>query len=538
MKQGFKSDFSKLFFKRELLPLTGRNYSNLLIMIAMLFIAFTVIGFAEGSLRYLETKMRDPFINWVNVIPQPHRGIPINRVLDELNSEEISQKYQLKNAIGYNRIQYNFYDFQDIIAYYESGELNHDRIYPFAARTLDLGDPVMDEIFSSRNHIRGEAYTGASETGLVVTADMLERLNYPLNTPYIWMDFMAARTSDMTDVRVAIPVKVRAVVRYLPGLAAWTASTYFNQQRRYHFGNNPFNPLNDNRLVIAYHGDKEQVSEVVTLLEHLLGQVTMISGHSLASVWSEPRYDENDNIERYLLYANFRPREITMEQLDAIFLELFNHEDTAPFRDYIYRLFDYETRFRSLQTVEQYDRISLNFSNLDQLRQFSVLLENNYNLHIDMAQIESRENYNFISRLTGIISLVLIGFSVVSILLFMAYLLKRHLESISRNLGTFKAFGLSDNILINIYVQIVLFILGCATIIGLILSAMFGYAGGMRLILFLFGAKMETGIYFSLASYYLLLALTLLILFSVITLRAITRKILSNTPGDLIYERE
>lgn len=534
----FNQNFHELFFKREIKPLSGRKFSNLLILVFMLFIAFTVIGFAEGSLRYLEQKMKDPFINWVNVIPQPHKGIPIQRVLEELNSEQIKEEYYLQNAIGHNRMQYNFYQYNDINQYYETGNINNERLFAFPARTLDIEDPVMAEIFSSKNLIRGKTYDYKEDIGLTVTSDMLRELNYPAETPYIWMDFLAYQTSDMSEIRVTIPIPVRAVVKALPGLASWTATSYFQQQRGFFFEQNPFNPIDDNRMVLSFHGKFDDLEKLTNSLSKIIENKTTAPQHQMNSIWYENRPLDGTESNKYLIFINFKPRKISLQLLDEMFTEIYNHNDLNNYKSKIFRFYDYETRFRPLIPVNEYDRISLNFSNLDKLREFSILLLENYQLEVDMAHIESRENYNFISRLTRIISLVLIGFSILSILLFMTYLLKRHLESIRRNLGTFKAFGLSNHFLTSVYVKIVLTILSVAILSALILSAIFGYAGGMRLILYLFGARIESGIYFSLISYHLILAILALIVFSILVLRKVSNRILSQTPGDLIYERE
>lgn len=510
--------------------------SNLLIMVGMLFFAFSVIGFAEGSLRYLETKMKDPFINWINVIPQVHRIHSMNQVLNSINSPEIKEKYHLVNAIGYNRFQHNFYDYHDIQQFYKSGRLDTEKVARFSARTMDVEDPVIDEIFDSKNHVRGEPYEDFMDVGLIVTEQFLNKLNYPLNTPYVWMDFLADRDADSNDINVAIPIPVNAVVKSLPGMTAFASTSYFYQQRNLQFGNNPFNPLYDSRLVLSYHGSREKADALIADIEIVFSQLAE-NAVAIQNVWYEQRYRVAGE-SFYMVYVTFSGRQPNMSFMDNAFSQLYNHAKLASYLNDLYRLYDYETSLRRFRPADEYDRISLNFSNLDKLREFSVLLEDEYGLIVDMAQIESRENYHFVSRLTTIISLVLIGFSILSILLFVSYLLKRHLHGIKRNLGTFKAFGLSNGFLINIYVKIVLAMLGLATLFALLISALFGYSGGMRLVLWISGTGFEAGNYFSLWSYYLLVALVLLTLFSVMILRSVSGSILNHTPGDLIYERE
>ncbi len=530
-------DFFNLFLRRELVPLSGRKLSNLMIMVAILFIAFTVIGFAEGSLRYLELKMKDPFINWVNVVPKAHQGVPVSRVIQELNTDQVKKEYFLLSAMAYNRFQLNFYDFEDIQQYYQKGEINTEKIFGFAARTMDYDDPVMKEVFSPKNIYRGNAAEDKMDIGLIVTADFLTRLNYPSSTPFVWMDFLAYRTGDASDMRVPIPVPVNAVVRALPGMSFFVGSSYFYQQRSLEFGRSPFNPSHDGRLVLAWQGDQEKIAELENTVEQLFETVDRAGLYQADRVWSETRYGVGDE-PGYLVYVNFKPGNVPLDLLDQMFMALYNHTDFTPYRKDTYRMYDYATRFTAQRAAHAYDRISLNFSNLDMLREFSVMLQEKYGLEVDMAQIESRENYNFVSRLTGIISLVLIAFSILSVVLFMSYLLKRHLEGIKRNLGTFKAFGLSNSFLMDIYVKIVLFILAVATLIALLLASLFGYSGGMRWILLAVGSRFEAGNYFSLFSSHLLIAIVLLAAFSIWVLRAISRRILNHSPGDLIYERE
>ena len=538
MKQKGNNNFYKLFFKRELIPLSGRKFSNLWIIVFLLFIAFSVIGFAEGSLRYLEEKMKDPFINWVTVLPA-HIDYPTARVMAELNTDQVRNDYDLQSAVGYIRFRLNFYAYDDILEFYKHGEIDEDNVFLLPARTISLDDPIIPEIFSEKNLIYGHPYEDIADIGLVVREDFLRRLNYPLHTPYIWMDFLVAR-SGMTDRRVPVPVPVNAVVRSLPGLAGFASTPYFYQQRSLQFdAGNPFNPVHDQRIVLAYHGNEDNVQDLLATIESIFHQKKAGENFRFNQAWNERRYLPGNN-QKHLIFISFRGerRRMDLNILDEMFLEFYNHDEVTPFRQDIYRIYDYETRFTSQRDNYVYDRISLNFSRLDKLREFSIMLSEKYKLEVDMAQIESRENYNFVSRLTFVISLVLIGFSILSILLFISYLLKRHLESIKRNLGTFKAFGLSNRFLINIYVNIVLTILGISTLIALIFSSIFGYSGIMRLIFMIFGSYLEPGNYFSLMSYHLLLALILLLVFSVWVLRTVSSNILNHTPGDLIYERD
>ncbi len=515
----------------------GRGKSNLLILVIILFTTFSVIGFAEGSLRYLELKMKDPFINWVNILPGNLTQRGIDEVIRKINSEDVKDYYGINNAIGYNRFQFNFYDYNNIRNYYQTGYLDTNRITRIPARTMDAEDPVIHEVFARNNYLAGKAFSDNWDIGLIVTEDILIRLNYPLNTPFIWMDLPSLDPDDLKMVRSAIPIPVKGVVKTIPGLARMASTSYFYQQRSQRIGRNPFNPYDDMRLVIAFTGSQEELGEFSQRLELLLDSFKDMFPYEPYRIFNETRF-EGEQSEHLLVFITFRPRGIPKTIKDELFTMLFNSSELSSYRNHLIRMYDYEGRLGQYRPEIGYDRISVNFANLDRLREFSLMLSDEFGIEIDMAQIESRENYNFVSRLTGIISFVLIAFSILSILLFVGHLLKNHLESIKRNLGTFKAFGLSNDLMIKIYVRIVISILGVSALMALAASALFGYLGGMRFILFVSGSAYEPGRYFSLNSHYLLIALIMLTLFSIIVLNFITAGILKQTPGDLIYERK
>ncbi len=534
-------EFFRLFFNRELKPLVGTKMSNLFILVVMLFTTFTVIGFAEGSLGYLERKMKDPFINWVHVLPGYMDGSRLNSIIRSLNSEKIKETYQVSSTNGYFRFQPNFYDYNVIREYYATGQLDTTQIHPLVSRTMESDDPILGQVFDDGNLIRGVPYANPMDIGFIVTESALDRLNYPSHTRYLWMDIPAIdREKGNMQVRRAIPVPVRGVVTSLPGLASLASTEYFFLQRYdQQTGRNPFNPMNENTLILAFFGSREKANALVDDLKGFFQNKEDVYGYRLGNISSPEKRDHGLESEHFLISVHFLPGNIPIRILDEIFRDIYNGPDLHNYQASLYRMHDYGRKAgRPRPPTFGYDRISVHFASLDNLREFSIMLFDQHNLQIDMAQIESRENYFFVSGLTRVISIVLILFSIVSVLLFVGHLLKKHLEGIKRNLGTFKAFGLSNRLVINTYVWIVLFILGSSTLIALAVSALFGYLGGMRILLVLFRTPIEPGRYFDLNSLFLLAALLLLAVFSVIVLRWITRRILDKTPGDLIYERK
>ncbi|MEO1451199.1 MAG: ABC transporter permease, partial [Bacteroidota bacterium] len=185
-----------------------------------------------------------------------------------------------------------------------------------------------------------------------------------------------------------------------------------------------------------------------------------------------------------------------------------------------------------------YDYLAVNFVNTSSVRNFKDYLKEEFDLDIDMAQIEAKENFSFVTRLTRIISLVLIGLSVLSICLFVSSIFRRHLDKIRRNIGTFKAFGLDNGTLMQTYLVLINVFIGISMAGGLLLAWIFGALGGIRLILRLTQNKIEAGeSYFQLGNVWTLIAIGAVLLISFLVLYLTANKILRRSPGDLIYDR-
>ncbi|MBK8473743.1 MAG: hypothetical protein IPL33_17160 [Sphingobacteriales bacterium] len=87
------SDFKRLFHHRESRELLGESYRNLWILIGILTLTFFAIGFASGSLSYLDQKMNNPFIRWVTLPIPATDAAQTERFKTELNAPNLKQEY-------------------------------------------------------------------------------------------------------------------------------------------------------------------------------------------------------------------------------------------------------------------------------------------------------------------------------------------------------------------------------------------------------------------------------------------------------------
>ena len=103
------------------------------------------------------------------------------------------------------------------------------------------------------------------------------------------------------------------------------------------------------------------------------------------------------------------------------------------------------------------------------------------------------------------------------------------------NIGTFKAIGLGDGEARNIYFGIILTFLGAAVLISLTLA--FGVGLILNNIL-IHSMKVDPDVnYFKIFDVYTWLALVFIVITTLLVSWYTIRKILSKSPGDLIYNR-
>ncbi len=144
----------------------------------------------------------------------------------------------------------------------------------------------------------------------------------------------------------------------------------------------------------------------------------------------------------------------------------------------------------------------------------------------------------FISELTKVLSIFLLIFSMFSILIFLINIINTHFEKIKQNIGTLKAFGLSNNKLITNYILIYSLIILVTAIIAFVFSVLLGELGFSVLIFNLLDITIENGEKcFELLNFSGLLSFFFIITLSISVVYFRLRKILLSTPGDLIFER-
>ena len=517
-------DFFKLFVKREWRVVLGHNYSNLWLLVAMLTATFMAIAFSSASMKYLSEKMNDPFIKWVDIKNSYGEG-------DFTGLEIALNDSENKERFDYNSYQSDYY-FSYMFFGASGNSLQYFQCRFFQDIKIELVSAILDENNVVENNAVEDLYSVSDETvGLFITQAALAKLGYEKVPAYIDLCHYSIGADslgfDLFDGEFArVPIPVLGVVKRLPSNVDIISTKFFYEQEN-NDNTYPFN-LGSNvsysesvRFFVPEEVDFDKFSSYLTEL-----------GQSMSSV--ETIVDP---------YSFYKPEIVPFKK--GRFISLVGKDETPLLpleansinevvlgewgESGVCRVFDYDF---SPYSISEKTYLSVYFNKLNQIRDFESFVSN-YNVKIDMSQINSKENYNAVSIMANILSWAIIIFAIICIILFIVDLLKSYFQKVKRNIGTFKAFGVSNKRLISIYVLIVGATISIAIVLSLLITFFFQLF--FKIIGFL---KEGTYNYLSLGSPKTFVIVVIIAVASIITIYSVMGKLLKQTPGDLIYDRQ
>lgn len=544
MQNNIHKDFILLFYEKESKELRGSKNRNLWVLIGILLLTFLAVGFATGSLDYLNRKMNNPFIKWVTIAIPATDAEQVQSYKEELNMPDLKKAYLYDTITSYR----NYF-----FAIRYKDKPNKDLV---RGRTIDIKDNLLKEILNSKNKISGEGFADRNDVGLIVSQDFLREFGYNEHDPVVFMDMLRTETDEYDQTRVvenrAVPIPIRAVVSSLPGTNKVAFTPYFyNQRASYRHQNksgNPFDPLSHESEVNAQQliyfinsSDNGEQEQFIKSIESFFNNHNEYKNYNINIYKTDNEYLSQKGIN---IHINFTNPPDSVQIIDAIDNLVQASPEMASFKRKsnqalkYFRFYEYDLRPHNDEVDADY--LSITLKRLDKVRDLrKYILSNHENLEIDISKVETLENYNFVSYLTYIISTVLIIFSILSICLFVSNLLRTHLDKIKMNLGTFKAFGLDNKTLQKIYTNMVFRMILLAMFIGFAISTAIGMLGGSRLLLRLLGGQPENQeYYFKPLAISTLITVVIILSITLLVVRGTMSTTLKRTPGDLIYDRE
>lgn len=509
------NEYLQLLAQRESGVVLGKKWFNLWLLAAVLTATFLSIAFSNGSMIYLSEKMNDPFTNWVN-ISNGFGSDKFDDFRDALQDESVQKHY-------------NFGDVQSDNYFALSLIGKKERIQYLECRFFErLNSNLVHAILSPDNVINGCAIPDTllqDETfGFVLTRDALKKLGYGENEIPAYIDYLSySNGADSLGIKLIeeefapAPVPVLAVVKRLPGNMDLMAARYWLEQ----YQNNNTYPLNLNNETYQ----RELMYFVPDNITDFDKNVGKLVPDSLTCEVLEDRRPELQSWKPGKMMSVFvgdnnTPLNVYQKLNQAILAKIPG----------IKRLYKYDA---SPFNVALSQFVSVNFASLDSIRAFEKYAKDNFNVQIEMSQVNSKENFNAVSVMANILSIAMMIFSIICIIMFIVNMLQSYFQKVKHNLGTFKAFGMGTSELIRVYVLILLTIVISAILIALITT------WAIQLILPLLGIMKDGEFnYLSLWSFKTLLCVVIVIVATFITVRIVMKRLLRQTPGDLIYDRD
>lgn len=484
-----KRDFAIHFGLPELKSITGQSYKNLWVLIIIIYVSLIAIGIGNSSIIYLEKKMDSPFIKFINVlVPYGKHDFKI----DDFKKSEYQKQF------GYGEVSFTFFDFFYLgnKNYNNSQQNSSNRTY-ITARVLDEKSEFAKFLRNDKNILLSPNYFANDAFGVIVTKNLLSKLGYKNEIPG-YISYINTKRSDQI-----LQLPIAAVVSQLPDYTDILVSEYFYDFRQQ---GNCLDQTNETHQTYL----KVYIPKLIKINEHL----TQLGFDAI---------DENLITPNGIVIRNS-----AVSEPDILFNKIKTLYPEAV------RLYDFSSVTCETEQ-KRADYISFSFSQLDSINSFQNFLLNKHELRVDMNTIESKANFNFFKKLSNLLSVSLIFFSIFSIFLFTTNLITNHINQNKLSLGTLKAFGLDNQMVILIYLSISGILVIGAFVIAFLLEMLTGELF-LHLVINIFKINVTDEIsYLSIDFYWLFISFIIIPL--VVIRNNIVLKLKNKTPGDLIYDR-
>lgn len=484
--------FSKHFHQNFIIPefrhLAGKRFGTLVMIFVIFFASILAIGFGQTFKQYLGERMNSPFI----------RFVPLTLDRDDYDKIEISKlnMNKLRDSFNYapiNKINFQYFNLKtkekSISNGHRSQKLNtNSELFDYLKNNSDL-------LLTQQSKL-AKAFKN-DQFGVLVTKNLLKDLGYSEKIPpYIKV---------VPPSGIVIPIQVAGVVKKLP----YEVELLITEETHETWKRNRFNVnKSDHQSYLLTYSPKDI-------------SLDTISGFEKKPAL-EPVFGDG---------VVYQKEEAT--NASALFKQL---EKEGP--NNLFRLYQFDRVFNDNERYEpRVNKLTVPFKSLDSVQAFQNYLKDEFkNISLSMSALKAKRNFQIFSKISNGLSYTLIGFSALLVIFFIVSIINGHFEKNKQNLGTLKAFGLSNNAISNIYTLIAGSMVIIAFLAAFGLTTLVGKAGTGWAIE-LIGLSVDKG-QVEFTSYpflWLFCGLSIIPIGAVyITLNY---KIRNQTPGDLVYGR-
>lgn len=506
-----KKDAIRLFLQQEGKELRGKKNSNIIILFSIFLAAILSVGFGGASLSYLKYKMDDPFVDWVEIyaVQKVSDHASVIPLKDFVESKSFQKEFHFRDPEDQHEI---YIDFEH--------SASHKPIQ-MCGRNINSSSEIFRKIFDNDNVIKkNQLGFSDNQFALIVTQDALKKIGYSTEEMPQFVN-LSLHYDDSTCVAIGldnediggygVSFPIYAIVRQLPGMYSFMFSDEFLHQRCATSITSWDITDDSNNGNLNYVGEETVINKFVKEIKGRGIQNFEVSPYR--QTWSNSLSVVTIPInEDYAYTANQIDK-----KLEPYLAELVRIYDFAPVVN------DYE--------LDNPEKISVHIEDLRYIRTFQDALYDQCGYKIDMTNVDAKENFNFVQRMGNVLSVCIIIIASLLICFFIYFMLSSHFQRIQKNLGTFKAFGISNKVLTSIYMRLMIRMIVISFASALIVSF------GLSKLFDLVYPPLEEG--YPWIDVFVLPNIILFVLVMVatyISTRIVNRK-LNNTPGDLIYNR-
>jgi len=493
------SDQQKILIKNEIKVLKGKHNINIYILAGILLLSFVGLGHSVGGLKYLAKRMDNPFTKWVNLtIPADQENQDKSLELQKyFESQTVRDSFLLDTIRGYKRDAYKF-------GFWEGKQSQFKR-----TRTIDPEEQLLKEILKPSNVLFSRIEQEISDMDpcwMIIKSEALKDLEYNLDFDKITHLELRNTWNYGFDRSFSIYLPVIAIVKDLPDHADIILTEHMDALLDSEYSEYQYIDVSETNIWTFISKNELEKQDIQEILSDSLG-IADLDTEALELNGTE-----------YWLHKVYLDVPADVNTKFDLFDQLAKKYEIKPYHDYTCNIGP------TLHT-ENAQYLAFNFLDLKPVRKFRDKVKAEFGFEISLNQVEDKENFSLVTRLTILLAGILFIVSLTGVLIFIVNLLIAHFDKIQSNLGTFKAFGLSDKKLTDDYSKITLLFFTQALIIAL--TGTFAYWG----IMVLFNGK------FSLWHWSFVAVIISIVLLMYIFITQIIKKKLSKTPGDLIYNR-
>ena len=506
-----RNDAIKLFLDKEGKELRGKRDFNFFVLVAIFAVAIFSIGFGAASIKYLQYKMDDPFINWIDIVVRQK----ISDKGTKMPLEQFLNDIELRDSIQFEAPEDNY------LLNVDFRHHGKPRNIQLQGRSIDSHSSILEKILDEPNVIKKRDLPFRDEElGLIVTEATLKDLGYVSGIPafiYLALSFDDGACNEIGieegvngNYPVAFPIV--AVVKQLPGMNSFLFSKRFLQDCS--ASNKTSFDITDEEnsralMVVGNSKDVEQIGG------EMRNKGYSVSVEKYPSAWDNGIYALS--IEADAANGN------VLIMYNRLFLDI-----SAKY-PMVTRIYDFQPIQNFVLDDPAY--YSVQIRNLANIMLFQTRLYEKCGIKLEMTSVDQKNNFQFVQRMGNILSICIILIAVLFICFFIYFMLSTHFQRIQRNLGTFKAFGINNATLYYIYIVLLLKI----TIFAFAIAFAFAWVCNALLDLL---TQIENGYnWIEVFVWQNLQLLVLAIIASVIASYWVAKAKFQHSPGDLIYNR-